>query len=99
VKIPRRGTIDSWVEKIASICNGQLELTENIRSMTVDATAPGVADTDFTVEHNLGKVPTAFIANLSVAGFVYVQSRTQWNTQTMVVRCSVPSATVRFVVF
>ena len=99
MKIPRRSDLQSLVSKIFEITNGYLELGENLRTVTVVFTAPGVANADFTVQHNLGKTPTIFIANLDRSGTVYVQSRTAWNSETMVVRCSVASAEIRMVVF
>src|SRR5207248_3658387 len=39
---------------------------------------PGVADTEFTVEHRLGIVPTYYIWNVDKGAVVYDSRRSQW---------------------
>lgn len=60
---------------------------------------PGTANTSFTVSHNLGRVPTAYIWNVDQNCVVYDDARSGWTDQVMSLKCSVVSATLYLIVF
>jgi len=89
----------AW-EELARIVNGNLRFGEpsigpdNIDGAWYSATTPGVADTEFTVTHNLNRVPVGFILfSIDKAGVVY-RSATSWTTTQAFLKCNVTSAAV-----
>lgn len=67
---------------------------ENIAGQFVTFTTPATANTTFTVPHNLGSTPVGHIvASKSAAVDVY-GSTTNWNTNTITLKATVPNTTV-----
>lgn len=62
-------------------------------------TTPGTANTQFTVQHNLGRVPINYIANINAAGSVYDSARSTWTDELMYLECSAASAILYLIVF
>lgn len=61
-------------------------------------TTPGVADTEFTVTHNLGRIPTGYdVKSLDKAAIVYDSRKNLWTVTQMFLKCNV--ATVQIVLF
>lgn len=61
-------------------------------------TTPGVADTEFTVTHNLGRIPTGYeVKSKDKAAIVYDSRKNLWTTTQMFLKCNV--ATVQIVLF
>jgi len=59
---------------------------------------PGVADTEFTVEHRLGIVPTHYIWNVDKGAVVYDSRRNQWTESQLFLKCSLATATVYLII-
>ena len=59
----------------------------------------GVANTEFTVTHNLGRVPINYIWNVDQAVTVYDSRRNLWTAQVMYLKCSGASANLYIIVF
>lgn len=55
---------------------------KNIQGFWVDVTTPGVADTEFTVDHNLGYIPTGIIVfAVDKATVIYASRKNQWTAK------------------
>jgi hypothetical protein len=72
--------------------DGRLTLHENVEAIQIDISDTGSADVEFTVTHNLGKIPRHYIYNTSLGGVVYDSRRTAWTTELMFLKCTVPNA-------
>lgn len=53
-------------ERLARVVNGQISFGDGVNADNIDgvwasATTPGVANTDFVITHNLGRVPVGYI--------------------------------------
>jgi hypothetical protein len=61
-------------------------------------TTPGVANTQFTVTHNLGRIPVGYdVRSIDAAAHVYDSNKAGWTKTTMLLKCDV--ATVHLVLF
>lgn len=62
-----------------------------------NVTAPAVANTEFAIPHNLGRVPTWYDYNIDRAGILYQlpDTLTPWTTTNIYLKCSVASAKLR----
>jgi hypothetical protein len=53
-------------ERLARVVNGQISFGDGVNADNIDgvwasATTPGVANTDFVIAHNLGRVPVGYL--------------------------------------
>ena len=76
----------------------RLRFQDNFQCKLVDVLDTGSADTEFIVTHNLGAVPTHYLANAS-AGYVYDSDRANWTDEEMKLKCSAPNASLKLVIF
>ena len=60
---------------------------------------PGVANGEFTVEHDLGRTPINYIWNVDQNGVVYDSRRVNWTDRQLFLKCSAVSATLYLIVF
>lgn len=58
----------------------------------------GTHDVEFTVQHNLGRVPTNYIWNVDQAAIVYDSRRANWTTSQLFLKCSVGSVNLYLLV-
>lgn len=72
---------------ISRAVNGAIEFGSptngsiNVAGFWVNTVTPGVADTEFTVNHNLQYIPTGIIVvSIDKASIVYASRRNQWTT-------------------
>lgn len=72
--------------RISPLDNWQAKVVDEI-------TTPGAADTEFTVNHNLGIVPTHYIANVDKNAVIYDSRRVDWTASQMFLKAS--AATVK----
>lgn len=54
----------------------------------------GPADTEFSVNHMLGKIPRLYLYNCNVGGVVYDSRRADWTQSAMYLKCTQPNATL-----
>lgn len=87
------------LRKAITAINGELDFYDNLKCRIVDVADTGLANTTFTVDHNLGRKPVAYIWNIDRAGIVYDQSRATWTDSQMTLRCSVANAVLKLIVF
>ena len=72
--------------------NGQ---DQNIAGAMVEIANTGAANTQFTVTHNLGRVPLFYdVKYLNVAGTIY-DSGTVWTATSIYLKCSIANAKLR----
>jgi len=82
-----------------SILNGGITFEDNMDCKVIDYTSNGVADTEDTVAHGLGKVPTGYIvASVDKAGIVY-KSGTAHTSTNLFLKCSAATTAVKLIVF
>jgi hypothetical protein len=72
---------------ISRAINGNIEFGNpkdgpiNINGSWQKLTTPNVADTEFTLTHNLGRIPEGFITvSVDKAAIVYASRKSQWTT-------------------
>jgi hypothetical protein len=81
-------------EQLARVVNGQISFGpgtkyDNIAGVWATVVDTGLANTDFTIIHNLGYVPSGWIPmNQTLAGVLYKGS-VAWTTTMITLRCSV----------
>lgn len=91
-------TVDRTLKDILRALNHKLTFADNFQCVTVDIADSGVADTEFTVRHNLGVIPQGYIAN-SAAGLVNDSDKSNWSATEIKIKCSASNASIRLVIF
>lgn len=92
-------TIDRTIRELLSAMANRLTFRDNFLAKVLIIPDSGPADTDFVVDHNLGVIPTGYIATLDVPGQVYGQDRILWTELGMTIRCSASNTYIVLVVF
>lgn len=82
------GTLEQTVKRILLALDSQLTIQENFRAVQMSVTSPGVANTEFTVTHNLGRTPTCYIANVDGNAVIYDSRRVNWTASVMYLKSS-----------
>lgn len=72
----------------------RLTLGENIQSATVSVVSPSTTNTEFTIRHALGKIPTQYIANVDVAAIVYDSRRSAWTAEEIYLKCNTATVSI-----
>lgn len=96
---PVINNINATVRLIVQGLRNKLTFEDNVQCSIVDVSDSGLANTAFTVSHNLGKVPKYYVWNIDRAGIVYDYSKVTWTATTMQLKCSVANAVLKLVVF
>ncbi|CAB4164980.1 hypothetical protein UFOVP1537_41 [uncultured Caudovirales phage] len=91
--------VEAAVKDILQVINGKIDLADNVFCCIVTATAHATPNTEFSVTHNLQRIPTIYIVNIDRSGIVYDSSRSTWTAQTIKLKCSVASAVLHLVIF
>lgn len=92
-----------WVERLAKVLNGQVSFgtvmnnTEpgtNLNVWKAHGTTPGAANTDFTINHSLGRIPITIVGqDTNNGGLLYRSPITAWTKTTVTLRCTTATAT------
>lgn len=82
------------LQEVLDAMQNRLTFTENFNATQKEAVSPSVADTEFTVVHNLGKTPRHYIYNTDVAAVVYDSRRSDWTENMMYLKCSQATVTI-----
>lgn len=99
MKIARRIETDrKAIEQLIEAVSGKLEPYNNFSCKIIDVADTGTANTEFTVEHNLGRVPVVYIWNIDRSGIVYDSNRATWTDTEMTLKCSVANAILKLIV-
>ncbi|UCD07833.1 MAG: hypothetical protein JSW41_02610, partial [Candidatus Aenigmatarchaeota archaeon] len=71
----------------------------NFDAMYVQMSDTGAANTEFSVTHQLDRVPVGYIVTyINKAGVIY-DSGTAWTATTMYLKCSVANTTVTLLIW
>jgi len=98
-----QGSVKKYVEAITSVLNGQVSFgngtdVDNLQGRWVNTISPAVANTDFTVDHNLGRVPVGFIViSVDKAAVIYTGT-IAWTTTQMTLKASAATVALRIFV-
>ena len=72
----------------------------NFNHQEIDITAPVVADTQFSVNHNLERIPSRFLVVLPMtAGQLYMNPLIPWTETTIYLKCTIPSGRFKILVY
>lgn len=86
-----------WTEQIAQAVGGNISYGSSMGNADQDlnlliwkasGVSPGVADTDFTVNHSLGKVPITIVGQDTNNGGLLYRGSVAWTTTTVTLRCT-----------
>jgi hypothetical protein len=93
-------SVEQSVRDILKALASRLTFIDNFLSKVMGPiVTPGTANTEFTVQHNMGRVPIGYIWNVDQACTVYDSRRANWTDQQLFLKCSVVSANLYLVVF
>jgi len=71
----------------------------NMNCWKFEGTSPGAANTDFTLQHNLGRIPVTINAqDTTNGGLIYRSPVTAWTKTTVTFRCTTASANYKVIV-
>jgi hypothetical protein len=101
--VPRN--LARWVERHAKVLNGNVSFgatMSNANAVNQDinmnvwkahGTTPGAANTDFTINHSLGRIPITIVGqDTNNGGLLYRSPATPWTKTTATLRCTTASA-------
>ena len=90
-----------WTEQIAQAVGGQLsygstmENTDediNMKVWKATGTSPATPDTDFTIDHKLGKVPISIVGQDTTNGGLLFRGSVPWTATTVTLQCTKASS-------
>lgn len=91
--------LQTYFNDITKILDGGIVYSDNFDVDIVSFTSDAVADSEDTVSHDLGKVPTGFhIINRDKAGILY-DSGTSWTSSNIYLKSNLASTTYKIIVF
>lgn len=84
---------------LENIINRGITFDDNFESEELTATAHATPDTEFSVAHTLGTVPTRFIVvDIDEGGVVY-KGTTAWTATTIYLKCTTGGTAIKVRVF
>ena len=96
---PTFDTIADWLKNHARVLtnisygNANGDPSKNIINWLASGTTPGVANTDFTITHALGYIPTTIVGqDTNNGGVLYRSPATAWTKTTVTLRCTTATA-------
>lgn len=89
MKVSLVAEIKETLRLLVAAVNGRLTFTENISCRIVEVVSGPSDGEDFTVTHNLGRIPVTYFVNITEDSIVYDGTdRTEWTDETMTLRCN-----------
>lgn len=76
------------LERIVKALTNRLSAEDNFQMKLLTVASPAGANTEFTVNHNLGKIPAFYVWNVNANAVIYDSRRNQWTTTQMFLKCS-----------
>lgn len=73
-----------------------IALRDNFEETIRTGTTPGVANTEFNISHNLGRIPDGFLLLLQDQAAIFYKGVTAWTTLLVYLKCNV--ATVNYTI-
>ena len=94
--------LTSYVTDLSRLLNKGIKFAENLNAEIVSYTSNAVADTEDTINHTLGRVPSGYLAlHRSKAGIIYQgpATGTAWTASAIYVKCNVASTVFSLMIF
>jgi len=86
-----------FLTNLSTLLSGQLEC-DNLASYFYASADSGDADTEITITHGLGRIPSFYLWNIDKAGTVYDSRRDEWTTNVCYIKCSAANAKLNILV-
>jgi hypothetical protein len=90
--------VQTSLGKVIDALLNNLTFVDNFQAKIVSVTTPAGANTEFTINHNLGVKPTAYIWNVDQNAVVYDSRRVDWTTRQMFLKCTASSVNLTLIV-
>ena len=91
------------VDRLTAAFNGKISLGNgdsssqagNLDLVFAKAVTPASANTEFTVRHELGRIPVGFLpVSIDKAGIVYASRKGSWTKTSIFLKCSAATASI-----
>jgi hypothetical protein len=95
---PTFDTIANWLVNHGRVLsnisygNANSDPSKNIINWLASGTTPGVANTDFTITHGLGYIPTTIIGQDTNNGGLLYRGSVAWTKTAVTLRCTTATA-------
>jgi hypothetical protein len=102
--VPRN--LGRWAERHAKVLNGNISFGStmsnadrdmNMNCWKASGTTPGVANTAFTINHSLGRIPNTIVGQDSNNGGFLYRGGT-WTTTQIILKCTAASSVYNVIV-
>jgi hypothetical protein len=99
--------VTRWIERIALAINGNLSFGATMSNSDTDinlsiwkasGTSPGGANTDFTINHSLGRIPITIVGQDTNNGGLLYRGSVAWTKTTVTLRCTTATAAYNVIV-
>ena len=77
---------------------GNSDPEQNLEIWKASGTTPGVANTDFTINHSLGRVPITIVGQDTTNGGLLYRGSLAWTKSTITLRCTTATAAYNVIV-
>lgn len=84
---------------LSNLFNRGLGFTDNFDAQEVTATAHVTPDTEFSVAHTLGRVPTRFIVTDIDEGGVVYKGTTAWTSGLIYLKCTTGGTAIKVLLY
>lgn len=91
--------LDEVFTNLSNLLNGGLSFADNLESVELTATAHATPDTEFSVAHTLGRVPTRFIVTDIDEGGVVYKGTTAWTSSLIYLKCTTGGTSIKVLVY
>jgi hypothetical protein len=93
----------AWKNLVSLVINGHIGFgdgskSDNIDGVWVSISTPGSINTDFTVTHNLGRVPVGYLAMTKSAACDLYNGSIAWTSTQMTLRATTAGVTINLFV-
>ena len=91
--------LSTTMTNLESVLNGGLSFSENMDCKLVSYTTNVAPNTEDTVAHGLGKVPTGFLIYSEDKAAVIYDSGTAWTKTNIYLKCDTASVAAKLIIF
>lgn len=94
-------------ERLALVLNGNVNFgstmsnvdqDQNMNAWKATGTSPGTANTDFTIQHSLGRVPLTIVGQDTNNGGLLYRGSVAWTKTAITLRCTTATAAYNVIV-
>lgn len=94
-------------ERLALVLNGNVNFgstmsnadqDQNMNAWKATGTSPGAANTDFTIQHSLGRVPLTIVGQDTNNGGLLYRGSVAWTKTAITLRCTTATAAYNVIV-